>query len=569
MKTRIAAIAILPTLALSVSLAGCGGAISSKVASTAGDLAPDPAVNVTVTPSGIGQVWEGTQVQFSARVSGLANQSVSWSVQEGTSGGTIDNAGLYTAPTAPGTFHIIASSQAEPKASGIASVEVPPLTVSISPSPATLRIGGQRQFSGFALAVNQNVTWKLQEGSAAGNITPDGLYTAPSEPGTFHLIATSIFNSNVSSTATITIVTIGFAQTSDMETVRSGHTATLLFDGAVLVAGGTTDDAHSAELFIPALSGFAPTTGGMIHVRSRHCASRLPDGRVLIAGGDDGSGTFFTTAELFDPATQIFAATGDLNDARTSASATLLPNGKVLIAGGRDSGGKSLSSAELYDPSTGSFTLTGSMNSPRAQHTATLLSSGKVLLIGNSSDSRGAEIFDPASGSFSPTGSLIQARSHFTATLLPSGNVLVLGGSQTEPPGGGGAPAAPISIGSAEIYDVASEVFSAAGDLLTARDSHSATLLANGTVLVTGGYTHGFDGDAQPYWDTMFATELFNPTTSVSTAGAILKQDRAEHVSTTLSDGEVLITGGISGFQELCCRPKPVIVLLSSAEVYK
>jgi WD40 repeat protein len=290
---------------------------------------------------------------------------------------------------------------------------------------------------------------------------------------------------------------------------------------------------------------------------------------VLIAGGDDGGGTFFTTAELFNPATQSFVATGDVNDARTSATATLLPNGKVLIAGGRDSGGKLLSSAELYDPSTGSFTLTGSMHSPRAQHTATLLPNGKVLLIGNSSDSVSAELFDPASGSFSTTGSLIQARSHFTATLLPNGNVLVLGGSQTEPPGGGGAPAAPVSIGSAEIYDVASEVFRMAGGLLTARDSHSATLLANGTVLVAGGYTRGFDGDAQPYWDTIFATELFNPTTSVSTAAAILEQDRAEHVSTMLSDGEVLITGGIAGNQELCCHPKPFVITLATAELYK
>jgi WD40 repeat protein len=561
------ATAVLVTLALAVSLAGCGGAMSSKRASTAGDPAPDPAVSVTITPSGIGQVWQGTQVQFSARVSGVANQSVSWNVQEGNSGGSIDSTGLYTAPSAAGTFHVIASSQSDPKASGIAYVEVPPLTVSISPSPAILRIDGQRQFNGFALAANQNVTWKLQEGSAAGNITPDGLYSAPSEPGTFHLIATSVFNSNVTSTAPITIVTVGFAQTSDMETARSGHTATLLFDGKVLVAGGTSDETRSAELFIPVLSSFTANTGGMIHVRSRHCATRLQDGRVLIAGGDDGSGTFFTTAELFDPGTQSFVATGDLNEARTSATATLLPNGKVLIAGGRDSGGRLLSSAELYDPSTGSFRLTGSMYSPRAQHTATLLANGKVLLIGSSSDTKSAELFDPASGSFSPTGSLIQARSHFTATLLSNGNVLVLGGSQTVPPGGGGAPAAPVSIGSAEIYDVANRVFRTSGGLLTARDYHSATLLANGTVLVAGGYSQNFDGDAQPYRQTMFTAELFNPTTSVSTAAAILEEDRAEHIATMLDDGEVVITGGISGIQ--CCDRKPSFVALSSAEAYK
>src|SRR5262249_2616716 len=153
--------------------------------------------------------------------------------------------------------------------------------------------------------------------------------------------------------------------------------------------------------------------------------------------------------------------------------------------------------------------------------------------------------------------------------LLLDGKFCGVGGTKKRPPGGGGAPAAPVSIDSAEVYDAANGVFRTAGGLRTARDSHSATLLANGTVLVAGGYTHGFDGDAQPYWDTMFATELFNPVTSVSTAAAILEQDRAEHVAITLTDGEVLITGGISGFLEPIFRPKPVIVLLSSAEVYK
>ena len=565
MKTKSAATILI--LIWAASFGGCGGATSSNGRPSPGDPPADPAVTVNVTPNGIGQVWQGTQVQFSAQVNGVANQAVSWSVQEGTGGGTINSSGLYTAPTAAGTFHVVATSESDPNVSGTASVEVPPLTVTISPSTPTLRIGGQIQFSGFALAANQNVTWNLQEGLAAGAITPDGLYTAPGEPGTFHLVATSVFNTNVSNIAPITIVTTGFAQTSDMETARSGHTATLLFDGTVLVAGGTPDDAHSAELFTPTLNSLAATTGAMLHVRSRHSATRLQNGKVLIVGGDDGIGTFFITAEVYDPATQSFAETGDLNVARASASATLLPSGKVLIAGGRDSGGKLLSSAELYDSGTGSFKLTGSMHSPRAQHTATLLPNGKVLLVGSSGDTANAELFDPGTGTFSATGSLVQARSHFTATLLPNGNVLVLGGSQTVPPGGGGAPPAPVSLDTAEIYDATHGVFRTAGKLLEARDSHSATLLANGTVLVAGGYIQNFDGDAQPYKQTMFTAELFNPATLVSQEAAILEEARAEHVSTTLDGGEVLITGGITGFQ--CCDFKPSFVALSSAEVYK
>jgi len=446
----------------------------------------------------------------------------------------------------------------------------PAAAVSILPASETLRTGGQRQFSGWDSSVGQyDVTWSLQEGAAAGTITAEGLYTAPSTPGNFHLIATSSHNTNLRATAPLTIVSVGFVSVSTMA-ARYGHTATLLLDGRVLVAGGTTDvTPPSAELFTPESGSFAPTTGGMVYARSGHCASLLPDGRVLIAGGADANTNLLKTAEVFDPLTQSFSATGNLNQARKGASASLLPNGKVLIAGGQDSDGTLLSSSELYDPNAASFTLTGNMHWPRAQHTATLLSNGKVLLVGSINEIGSAELFDPASGLFSTTGSLIQSRAHHTATLLPNGNVLVLGGTQTMEPDGGGAKAAPVSLDSAEVYDPTKGGFQSAGKLLIARDSHSATLLTNGTVLVAGGYRHGFDGDADPEWYTIFAAELFDPATSGSTTAASLETGRAEHQATRLNNGQVLITGGVAGFQELCCKPKPVISSVASAELYQ
>lgn len=561
---RIAAIAVL--LAIAMASSGCGGGSSVAPSGLSpggpGGL-PDPPTGVVVTPNGVGQVWQGTTVQFHA------NLPVFWSVREGSAGGTISSNGLYTAPSVAGTFHIVATSQADPKVSGTAFVDVPPLAIQISPPVETLRIGGQRQFGGFALAADQNVTWTLQEGAAAGNITAGGLYTAPSTTGTFHLIATSVFNPKVSNTAPVTIVPVGFAPLSDMEIARYGHTATLLLDGRVLVAGGTTDTTHSAELFDPASSSFNSTGSGMVHVRSGHCAALLLNGKVLIAGGNDSSGNLFTTAELFDPATESFSATGELNQARKFATATLLPSGKVLIAGGQDSGSAVLSSAELYDPSTGTFTPTGKMHIARVQHTATLLSSGKVLLVGGARKSGSAELFDPASGLFSASGSLIQARSQHTATLLPNGNVLILGGSQIMPPGGGGALPAPVSLDRAELYDSATGIFTDAGKLRVARASHSATLLLSGMVLVAGGYDLGFDGDADPYVETMFAAELFDPGTSNSTSAASLESARAEHATTLLNNGQVLVTGGRFESQELCCHPHPFIVSLISAELYE
>jgi Galactose oxidase, central domain len=445
--------------------------------------------------------------------------------------------------------------------------------ISIFPATETLRIGGQRRFSGWDSSVGQyDVTWSLKEGAAAGGVSADGLYTAPSTPGIFHLMATSSHNASLSATAALSIVNIGFVTVGSMATARVGHTATLLGAGTVLVAGGTSGATPSAELFNPASSSFISTSSAMVYPRSGHCATLLPNGWALIVGGGDGHGNFFRTAELFDPVVQSFTATGDLNQARTGATATTLPNGKVLIAGGQDSSGRLLSSAELYDLSTGTFTLTGSMHYPRSQHTATLLANGKVLILGNMNDTDNAELYDPVSGVFSATGSLIQARAHNTATLLPNGNVLVAGGTRVMPPGGGGAPAAPVSLDTVEIYDPARGIFQSVGRLHMARDSHSATLLANGTVLLDGGFVHDFDGDAQPEWYTIFTAEAFDPTNSVSTVTASLEGDRAQHLATTLNDGKVLITGGISGF--MCCSPNgstvnPYAPKLSSVEVYK
>jgi hypothetical protein len=136
-------------------------------------------------------------------------------------------------------------------------------------------------------------------------------------------------------------------------------------------------------------------------------------------------------------------------------------------------------------------------------------------------------------------------------------------------PGGGGAPPAPVSLDSVEVYDPASGKFETVGKLLVARDSHAATLLSSGAVLVAGGYVHGFDGDAQPFFETMFQAELIDPATFTSIPAASLQQARTEHVATLLNNGEVLITGGRVGSQELCCHPKPYVNSLASAELYR
>jgi len=166
-----------------------------------------------------------------------------------------------------------------------------------------------------------------------------------------------------------------FTPTASMTAARMEHTATLLRDGTVLIAGGK--DLASAELFDPTAATFT-STAAMATPRSGHTATRLPSGSVLIAGGSSSSTVNLASAELFGPGTATFTATGDMITPRLAFTATLLTNGMVLMVGGQNSGGY-LASAELYDPSTGTFTAAGSMGVARAYHTATLLNDGRPV----------------------------------------------------------------------------------------------------------------------------------------------------------------------------------------------
>jgi WD40 repeat protein len=197
--------------------------------------------------------------------------------------------------------------------------------------------------------------------------------------------------------------------TGPMLEVRQGGTATLLLDGKVLVAGGLgkqnapggwMSPLATAELYDPGTRTWT-ATGSMTTPRQSSTATLLPDGRVLVAGGDNANGT---SAELYDPGSGLWTATGDMITPRWGYTATLLPDGKVLVTGGANGSG-SLASAELYDPGSGSWTATGSMTTPRAGHTATLLPDGRVLVAGgNSGTGTSAELYDPGTGPGRPPG---------------------------------------------------------------------------------------------------------------------------------------------------------------------
>ena len=343
----------------------------------------------------------------------------------------------------------------------------------------------------------------------------------------------------------------GFTLTGSMTTGRSyGQTATSLSDCKVLVTGGTSGFGFlsSAELYDPA-SGVFTATGSMITSRTEQTATLLPSGKVLVTGGFDGTG-YVSSAELYDPASGAFTATGSMTTKRQSQTATLLPGGKVLITGGYDAAGY-LSSAELYDPASGTFAATGSMSATRAAQTATLLPSGKVLISGGHNGTgslSSAELYDPASGTFTATGSMTSGRYAHSATLLPGGNVLVTGGGDNSG-----------YLSSAELYDPASGTFTATGSMATRRLSPTATLLPDGKVLVTG----GFDGGG-----VLSSADLYDPAAGTFTATGSMTTSRYRQSATLLPGGKVLITGGSDGSgvlssAELFTRPPPAAPVLS------
>ena len=316
-----------------------------------------------------------------------------------------------------------------------------------------------------------------------------------------------------------------------MRVSRAAHSATLLPNGMVLIAGGFGGGASgfaTTEFYDPAAGRFAPGPS-MSAARAGHTATLLPDGLVLMAGGFNGE--YLQTAELYDPSSGSFRPTGAMTMPRSGHIAVLLPSGKVLLAGGVGTGWSFLASAELYDPATARFTATGAMAVARESHTASLLPDGRVLIAGGHRDRRSAitiyssaELYDPATGRFLPTGAMRLRRHKHDAVTLPDGSVLVLGGADERDDRG--------TYRSVERFDPASGRFSDAGEMRSARYKFqgSSVVLRNGTILLVGGSA---------------VTEVYDPA---AREFRIIPQGvgvtRLFAATTLLSDGAVLIAGG-------------------------
>jgi Galactose oxidase, central domain len=428
-----------------------------------------------------------------------------------------------------------------------------------------------------ALDIATNGPFTMPSPFASGEAYSVIVFTQPTNPAQTCVVTNgsgTMGNSNVTDVSVVCSAVVGFATaTGSMSVARWVHAATKLLNGEVLITGGKDTSGiglASAELYDPSTGLFTVTSGSMTTAHAGHTAvllnnAALPNyGKVLIAGGDQSG----TAAELYDRTAGTFAATGSMSVAHVGHTATLLNTGKVLLAGGNTA------VAELYDPATETFSATGSMTAMRSGHTATLLLDGRVLITGGNDGSglglASAELYDPSTGFFTATtGSMAIARVWHSAVRMTNGAVLIVGTNDTNP----------------ERYDSGTETFAAVGDLSSfwipapsLAPTSTASLRADGTVLIAGGYSHVYFGKVvngkcatQTTIGSSDMTASFAPGGAAFTAAERLNTARYGHTATVLSDGTVLVVGGVlktmktKGF----CVWTGSTMLLSSAELFR
>ena len=332
-----------------------------------------------------------------------------------------------------------------------------------------------------------------------------------------------------------------------MNKARAFFSAAELLNGDVLVAGGFDVGAvltGGAPIFPNAeiYDWHADTwhTVAPMHVgRAAAVSVRLHDGRVMVIGGLTLAGVT-NTVEIYDPRTDTWSFTGNLNDARfEDHTAFVIPGDRVLVAGGYGPDEAAVSSAEIWDPRTGQWTRVESMHVPRGEFTSTMLHDGRILVAGGAIAEEApatntAEIYDPTTGHWTMTGSMSTSRFDQSAALLRDGRVLVAGGGTITATG-------LVYQAGAELYDPKTGTWSPTGSMTTPHSEAewASFMLQDGRVVVPGGFT-AFD---QPGTNV----DVYDPATGTWTSGGTLSSPRSGHAGFVLRGNRgLLVIGGLA-----------------------
>jgi hypothetical protein len=495
-------------------------------------------VQVVVAPPAANLLTSGT-LQFSAQVTGANDTAVLWSVQENASGGFVDASGLYTAPAAAGTFHVVATSHADPTRSVSATVTVRPpmVNVTMRPQSAKVNAGGTQQFTAqVSGTADTALLWSVQEGLSGGTVDATGLYTAPAAAGVFHLFATSHADPTRSASATVTVQVPqppagpfqvgqwGEPQTWPVVPIHVG----LLYDARVLTW---------SRLGKPNL--WDPTANTFLEVPSpswEFCSGQtfMPNGQVIVPGGHITDDVGLADVNLFDPATSTWITAPPMAAGRWYPTAITLADGSIVVVAGAKADSTMNLIPEVRNTDGTWRELTGASLEIPYYPNLFLAPDGRVFMAGSDRHTRFLDTQGDGAWMAGPTAQFGN-RSYGTAVMYQPGKVMIAGGAMSPP------------TSSVELIDLndRSPAWRFTRSMFHSRRMVNGTVLPDGKVLITGGTSGpGFNDES----NAEFSAELWDPATERWTELSSMRIPRVYHsVALLMPDARVLVGGGGEG----------------------
>lgn len=569
----------LPILLL-FAATGCGGGDPGS------GPGPNPVV-VTVTPPR-DTLTVDDALTLQAVVKGPATSGVTWSLQEGAVAGTVSPTGIYHAGSAPGLYHVIATSTDDPSSADSAAILVVAHPVATITAPDSVLAGIAGSIASVPSQSGSSYQWAIAGGTITSATTTAAIVftVGAGSPVTLQCTVTNLAGADTLGTALVATVPapVIVSWFADRTAVTDGQLVTLtgVFEGGpgsvdhgvgpvtsgIGVMTGTIQDA--AVTFTLTVRGFRGTT-----VDSQVTVVPFDPPQVFSFSAIPRSTAIGDTAYLRLLWQNTTGITVTVDQGIGSIHNSVFPTGiltgptlfTATVRNQADSAVRDTVTAFAEPPAPGSFAAIGSLVTGRYFHTATLLADGRVLITGgvdeNGASLNTADILDPATGIIQATGAMTVGRSFGQAVLLSSGKVLVTGGV----PGGNGA--------SAELYDPVTGTFTSAGNMVKDRFGHTMTRLQDGRVLIIGGDITSSQAELYDpvtgnftVTDTMLgartgftaillhtgrvlvvgagtSTEIYNPVTGQFSSGPNLTLSHNGGTSTQLADGRILVAGGL------------------------